>query len=52
MNYISAVGQGYISCISNQKDIALCLVAIKTTTNTFKNQKFSKKVHEESAEAI
>ena len=38
--------------MSNQKDITISLMTMKTTKNTGKNKKISRKVREESAEAI
>ena len=52
LSYASIGGQVYFSCIGNQKDIKRSLMTMQTTTNTSKNQKFCKKVREESVEAI
>ena len=45
-------GQRFLSCTGNQKDIIISLMTMKTTINTRKNQKISRKVQEESVEAI
>ena len=51
-SYASIGGHGYSSRIGNQQDITIGLMAMKTTTNTGRNQKFSRKVREECVEAI
>ena len=38
--------------MSNQQGITITLMTMKTTTNTGKNQKLSRKVREDSVEAI
>ena len=38
--------------ISHQTNITTSLIIMKTTTNTCKNQKFRRKIREESVEAI
>ena len=48
----SVGGKGYLPCIVNQKDITISLMTMETTTNTGKNQKFKRKLREESVEAI
>ena len=52
LSYASVGGQGFFSCIGNQWDITISLIAMETTTNTGKTQKFNRKVREESVEAI
>ena len=44
--------KGHLPCIVNQYDITISLMTMETTTNTGKNQKFNRKVREESVEAI
>ena len=44
--------QGCLSIIIQQKNIPKSLMDMKTTTNTFKNQKFGRKAPEETVEAI
>ena len=52
LSYAANGGQGYLPCIVNQKDITISLMTMETTTNTGKNQKFKRKLREESVEAI
>ena len=52
LSYALIRGKEYLSFIGNQKDISISLLPMETTTNTVKNQKFSRKVREESVEAI
>ena len=42
----------YLFRIINQKSITMSLMSMKTTTKTDENQKFKRKVREESVEAI
>ena len=50
--YTSMAEQGCISCRDYQEDITKNLMTMKTTTNTSKNQNFSRKVREDKVEAI
>ena len=52
LSYSSIRKQGCFSVTSHQKNINISLMIMKTTTNTCKYQKFSRKVREESVEAI
>ena len=52
LSYDSMAGLRCSSFICHQYDITISLTAIKTTTNTVKNQKFKKKLREESIDAI
>ena len=44
--------QRCLLAISDEKDITISLMTMKTTTITGQSQKFSRKVREESVEAI
>ena len=52
LSYDSKGGEKCLSSIGNQKDITISLITMETTINIGKNQKFSRKVREESVEAI
>ena len=52
LSYASVGSKGYLPCIVNQKDITIGHMTMETTTNTGKNQKFNRKVREESVEVI
>ena len=44
--------KGSSSTVGYQEDIRISLMLMKTTTNTCKDQNFSRKLQEESVEAI
>ena len=50
LSYASMVGQGCLIFIRHQWDVKIGLITMKTTTNTGKNQKFKRKMREESVE--
>ena len=55
MNTLSLASMGQKGCLSgigNQKEITISLLTMRTTRNRGENQKFIRKVREESVEVI